>query len=285
MWSDKQTSGFTPVKGYSQTHLVDRKLLYGPDSTPCSAFVLGQIIWFDYALRYLSQIEAALVKKRKKCLQRRDLDPALLKSCDDLLAETREEFADLEQGMLVTENMLPEGNVKGAYETLREDPSWWLRKELVRECIARGGCCARRCGCCENRSLDRSKGHGLGHCTSACHCCAKTGEWWVTTERRAEMIDILGDSLHSRDPEYLVKMADAFFEPQKKSALAKLSERLVRKVKTGIAEWREKRLERMHLKQIEKLHRVEIERVRLLEVKELLAYNACYFDEKDWECW
>ncbi|KAJ5371593.1 hypothetical protein N7517_003599 [Penicillium concentricum] len=43
--------------------------------------------------------------------------------------------------------------LKEVYDSLRRDPKWFMREELVQDCSDRGGCCSRDCGCCAQRHL------------------------------------------------------------------------------------------------------------------------------------
>lgn len=60
----------------------------------------------------------------------------------------------------------PAGVFGKAFDTLREDPDWYVCPWLRHNCADRGGCCGRSCGCCEDPAR--------GHCTSQCGCCVRT---------------------------------------------------------------------------------------------------------------
>lgn len=60
-----------------------------------------------------------------------------------------------------------------AFMTWRAHPKWYMHRALIEDCVARGGCCARGCGCCHGRKIDESRKFGAGHCTSECACCQK----------------------------------------------------------------------------------------------------------------
>lgn len=62
-----------------------------------------------------------------------------------------------------------------ASETRRKHiPDWYLSEWLRRDCAGRGGCCGRRCGCCERARNTKNREWNHGHCTSACGCCVRT---------------------------------------------------------------------------------------------------------------
>lgn len=60
-----------------------------------------------------------------------------------------------------------------AFMTWRSHPYWYMHRALIQDCVVRGGCCARGCGCCHRRKIDDSRKFGAGHCTSECACCQK----------------------------------------------------------------------------------------------------------------
>lgn len=68
---------------------------------------------------------------------------------------------------------LPEGLFGRAFRETRKDPKWYSCEWLRQNCAGRGGCCARKCGCCEkSRNTNRAK-WAHGHCTSVCGCCIR----------------------------------------------------------------------------------------------------------------
>ncbi|KAJ5088688.1 hypothetical protein N7456_012304 [Penicillium angulare] len=80
-------------------------------------------------------------------------------------------------------------NLKDGFETWRANPRWYMHRTLVDDCIQRGGCCARECGCCT--SLDRETSlvgkYGVGHCTSSCGCCFESRGFKIGTKTRTKM--------------------------------------------------------------------------------------------------
>lgn len=73
-----------------------------------------------------------------------------------------------------------------------------------------GGCCRRRCGCCQSRHF-RSNSKGVGHCTTECACCSDHRGFETTSEEKEEISRQLTDMLNSCNPAYLVKMREAYF--------------------------------------------------------------------------
>ncbi|KAJ5355813.1 hypothetical protein N7517_010422 [Penicillium concentricum] len=103
------------------------------------------------------------------------------------------------------------GPIKLAYESLRENPKWWMQKELVKDCAGRGGCCGRGCGCCEKREPTPGRRMGAGHCTSEFACYVSSQGFEFTTEEEDNIRDALRvtlDNLDSRD--YLLTLSHAY---------------------------------------------------------------------------
>lgn len=106
--------------------------------------------------------------------------------------------------------MIPEP-VKWGYDLLREDPTWYLRKELIKDCAARNGCCSRSCGCCEKRQFTTERRKGIGHCTPECECCSTDRGFEFTTEEKREIERKLRTMLISKNAAFLLRMAHAYF--------------------------------------------------------------------------
>ena len=112
--------------------------------------------------------------------------------------------------MFADESMIPPGPLKWDYEVTRQDPTWYLRKEMIEDCIGRGGCCARGCGCCKNRAFPHYE-RGVGHCTAGCGCCASVWRFQYTAGEMQQFVDQLDMMVRSHNPSYVVKMAGAYF--------------------------------------------------------------------------
>lgn len=63
---------------------------------------------------------------------------------------------------------------KRSYDDLRRNPRWFIREEMVQDCVDQGGCCGRPCKCCARRHLSK-RPKGQGHCSPECRCCI---EFW-----------------------------------------------------------------------------------------------------------
>jgi hypothetical protein len=147
------------------------------------------------------------------------------------LEAVKRAHSENERKLFAQESMLPPGPLKRDYDAIREDPLWYLRKELVQDCIARGGCCARGCGCCESRGTTQYK-RGVGHCTAVCGCCASERGFEHTSKELEKIADELNSMLLSRNPSYVIKMAEAYFvKPPARKVEKKSAEE--KKVKGG----------------------------------------------------
>jgi hypothetical protein len=137
------------------------------------ADVFGCIIFSDYALRVATQakeqLEAMLRGYRESILEDKNARQEYKETHEYL---TKMELLVFEASELLrdAENLLPQRPLKDIYDQIRQNPAWYLQKELINNCVASGGCCGRSCGCCRKRCLT-SKGRGVGHCTVLCGCC------------------------------------------------------------------------------------------------------------------
>lgn len=60
------------------------------------------------------------------------------------------------------ESHLPQRPLKEIYDKIRQNPTWYLQPELIKDCIGINGCCSRGCGCCEKRHLNSARRNGIG---------------------------------------------------------------------------------------------------------------------------
>lgn len=118
------------------------------------------------------------------------------------------------------ESMLPLRSLRQVYDKLRKNPKWFLRKDLVDDCIRKGGCCTRGCRCCEKRHMGNETRKGIGHCTVECGCCVINRRCEFTQEEKKELADKTVAMLKNlQNPSYLSTMLEAFFSELKPSEL------------------------------------------------------------------
>ena len=85
-----------------------------------------------------------------------------------------------------------------AFKLWRSHPRWYLHSSLVEECAGRQGCCARGCGCCQNRKLPSSRSLGVGHCTFECACCRKARGFEVPASDKKLIKERFKNALENR---------------------------------------------------------------------------------------
>ena len=80
------------------------------------------------------------------------------------------------------------------FKQCRSDPRWYMHPILVQDCVNRGGCCSRDCGCCVSRERETSSiGElGIGHCTVECGCCCEARGFELTTEEKKKVEKVFG---------------------------------------------------------------------------------------------
>ncbi|KAJ5385485.1 hypothetical protein N7517_003396 [Penicillium concentricum] len=115
--------------------------------------------------------------------------------------------------LYLAETMFPIGPIKQSYESLRQNTTWYLRKELVEDCVKRGGCCGRTCGCCQIHHEGAERTKGVGHCTPACGCCSIERGFEYTKEERQGFVDDFKKKMYDDNPACVIQMAEAFFLP------------------------------------------------------------------------
>lgn len=112
---------------------------------------------------------------------------------------------------LYAEKCLLSPYLRDFWDHVRQNPTWYLREELVRDCIGRSGCCSRNCKCCQSRHLTAHRQKGLGHCTIDCWCCVNDQGFQYSAEERDKIEKQFQDTLENNNPNYLLGMIRAHF--------------------------------------------------------------------------
>jgi hypothetical protein len=211
---------------YYLNHENDEVLRYGQERI-CREIVTD-VLLAEHALRKLTQREETL-HHRAMALQktiaiesgRVQLDKttpvestsAQLEKANQQLKEVQLQYPRKEDALYrVTSMVRP--YFKELYDSLRRDPEWFMREELVQDCSDRGGCCSRECGCCAQRYLSPRK-KGRGHCTIECRCCIGFRGFEFPEEEKEEIRRDFEARLKIEHSVYLVKLANWSFRPLK----------------------------------------------------------------------
>ena len=202
---------FKPCEDYGKDDREHKRLHFIGRTGWVATFIFVDLILAEYNLRGSVQRAASL----ESCCALREMkrnmkEDARLFVYDKKLIKLRRTINIHEQALYEREATLPE-NIRPTYEFLTKNPVWYLRKELIDDCIARGGCCSRECGCCENRHLHRKWRKGTGHCKAECKCCEDHRGFEYTKKEKAEITDQLRRMLNFRGTSFILRMAEAYF--------------------------------------------------------------------------
>lgn len=193
---------FKPSKRYSEQNM-NYRFQYGKGLS-CGIDIFVDIIIAESALR-----ESVQRQERLKIIYTDDKEE--LRRYSEELEALRRKVKLQQRDLYNRESMLPRRPLKDTYDQIRQDPTWYLRKELIDDCIDRGGYCGRSCGCCENRHRVGERRKGIGHCTVECGCCASYQGFDSTEEEKKAIRDQLRVALWNRNPSYLLAMTEAYF--------------------------------------------------------------------------
>lgn len=160
----------------------------------CPSSLLAELLFAEYKFRYQAQLKASL--KKNNADENRAIDI---------------QYDELENDLYLKEAAMPEWPLKTLYDSLREEPAWYLRTGLIDDCAARGGCCARKCGCCVKRLQNLPRKGISGHCSLACPCCDKKEGQNPGSERVATMHRQYKKALEGDNPFHLARLASLYF--------------------------------------------------------------------------
>lgn len=102
----------------------------------------------------------------------------------------------------------PEGALTRGFDLWRSHPRWYMHRVLVEDCVGRGGCCGRECGCCIHREKGSARKHGVGHCTVECGCCIKSRGFELSKEQKDTISRLFDVSADCKD-QYFYRMVRA----------------------------------------------------------------------------
>ncbi|KAJ5890545.1 uncharacterized protein N7473_006773 [Penicillium subrubescens] len=132
--------GFEPVGNYAKEKVKNRKFQYGKD-VQCSSDLLVAIIILEQAIQELAQLEDQWKEEHQASLKSfsQGEDMAWIQECEEMIMYHRNLGDWVGRILYHLEVRLPRGTLKNSYDKLREDPTWYLRKELVKDCVAKDG--------------------------------------------------------------------------------------------------------------------------------------------------
>ncbi|KAJ5833235.1 hypothetical protein N7474_001546 [Penicillium riverlandense] len=175
------------AKGHFKAH-TDRahrnygdQLSYGSSKSPSSVFT--GIIVAENGLRQISQRQETLEARIQELANAANTEDQKkqLSEWDKELKILLRRFYIQERTLYLKEALIPE-DLRQIYESMRKDPRWYLRQELVEDCAAR-----------VHRGFD------------------------FTPNEKQNMAVRLEEALKSRNPAFLLRMADAYFSKPKRA--------------------------------------------------------------------
>lgn len=168
-----------------------RFALYNEEDNESDMDWCSRIIRADVKARWLVQREAYLIEEVQALHKSLSLLPLNADEAVCAAAATQAEFKlkMYEKELRLLDNAywahkkhiwlleagIPVSAAGRAYEARWKNiPDWYLSEWLRRDCVGRGGCCGRGCGCCEKARSHKDREWKYGHCTGACGCCMRT---------------------------------------------------------------------------------------------------------------
>lgn len=147
---------------------------------------IPEFLQLEFRIREITQRKLALTKvisqapvptERTEQIEKEVLD--LKEKCFLMECETKLLYDSIDYKPL-----------KNALKLWRSHPQWYLHRTLTQDCIDRGGCCGRPCGCCQSRKAKPSHKFSVGHCTVECGCCQEDRGYELTEEGKNRMREI-----------------------------------------------------------------------------------------------
>ncbi|CAG7925403.1 unnamed protein product [Penicillium olsonii] len=174
----------------------------------CSPCSLADVFLAEQALRQHTQ-RIETLQNRARAL-RKDL-AGKYDEADQEVEEAKVRREELDYSLYRAESMLSY-NLKFFHNLMRDDPGWFMRKAMVRDCSDQGGCCSRQCGCCGKRQHSVEK-RGMGHCTSECWCCLSFRGFDLSEREKERRREDLRARLEDQGSPHLLSLSEWFFCP------------------------------------------------------------------------
>ena len=176
--------------------------------TLCSPSSLADVFLAEQALRQHTQ-RIETLQNRARAL-RKDL-AGKYDEADQEVEEAKVRREELDYSLYRAESMLSP-RLKLFHNLMRDDPGWFMRKEMVCDCSDQGGCCSRQCGCCGKRQHSVEK-RGMGHCTSECWCCLSFRGFDLSEQEKERRREDLRARLEDQGSPHLLSLSTWFFCP------------------------------------------------------------------------
>ncbi|CDM34792.1 unnamed protein product [Penicillium roqueforti FM164] len=179
-----------PAHGKEQLRILH----YGTRSFNIAVFV--DIIIAEYRLREIVQQEKSL-KRKVRVIEKIAADKYGDKAAqyyNQELTILLRQYSEAEYKLYLAEIMLPIGPSNG-----------------LENCMKRGGCCSRDCGCCHDRHERTERNKGIGHCTPTCDCCSRERGFNYTARERQGFVEDFKKKQYDNNPACVIQMVEAFF--------------------------------------------------------------------------
>lgn len=185
-----ERQNFTPASNYHprDTHNLMERYIQYKLKWKYDYGMFARVICAEHYLRATIQREEALKAKIEASKKAGSIeeDRGQLGQLLEELESLQRKRSQQEREPYEAESMIPERPLKRIYDKLRQNPNWYMRKELVQDCIARGGCCSRSCKCCSQRPSHSKMRRGTGHCTVECLCCLAHRGFEIPADEKKE---------------------------------------------------------------------------------------------------
>lgn len=175
----------------------------GGKTHSCATSILTELLFAEYQFRYQAQL--------KECYVKPNCDKYGSAQYYDGFHTIADTYIEREKALYLKEASIPHSPLKQLYVSLRKDPGWYLREELVNDCAAGGGCCGEECGCCAKRLKNLPRKGISGHCSLACQCCARRKGRRPHGGVVARIDKQYKEALESENPFFLASIASAYF--------------------------------------------------------------------------
>lgn len=136
----------------------------GGKTYSCATSILAELLFAEHQFRYQAELKACYVRPK---IPKNGL------AYHDGFDGIADRYVEREKSLYLKESSIPHSPLKQLYISLRRDPGWYLREELVEDCAVGGGCCGEECGCCAKRLTQLPRKGMSGHCSLACQCCGR----------------------------------------------------------------------------------------------------------------